>query len=380
MLRPLFRRWGFASAFVAVLLVACAAVSWLAIHQSTATSDFHNVLDSPAFYSPYNWYISGNRLCTNNPGAYLKARFTGKSFGLKVSTVELVKAGVPRSHYPRLIYSIDDGQLVDRQLRPGDTHLPLAKGLDAGTHTIEIIFAGVFWNSHDRWLVPVMALVVEGISIDQGATLQPPFTYPGRMLVYADSHGEGHEAIAATVNVSNQDASQAFPHLLGRAFKCEVGVVAYAGQGYVKSVDGANLPALTATWDHYFKQGSRLVDGRFSPAPDFILTALGTNDAQLPDDQVQDAVKQLLTAWQSAAPEAKILVAQPPGQHKAESIRSATQALANGRTFLLDYDENLLNGTRFKNGDHLSVRGHAIYATSLAWLLGQAESRSANSE
>jgi len=327
------------------------------------------VADADVFFSPYNWYKSGSTYAlTNTPGAYIKTRFTGTSFKLNVDVSELTGASTSAGDYPRILYSVNGGAWTSRLLTSADTQITLATGLADSTHNIEITFAAVAWASEDRWTTPVMALKITGFEVDTGKDVATPTTFAGRMLVYGDSHTEGHEALAAGVSVTNQDASQAFPILLARAFECEVGIIGFAGQGYTAAIgSNHNLVDVEAAWDEYYSGQSRLSGGLLDPAPDYIVTSHGTNDSGASDGDVTTAVENLIGAWRTAAPDATIFVALPPALIKESAIRSGVTNAADANTFVIDHGE-ALNVGRYYNGDHLSVRGHAWYGAALIGL------------
>jgi hypothetical protein len=319
------------------------------------------VTDANWFFSPYNWKKSGSAYAqSNNPGAYFKTKFTGTLCKLNVDVSPLTGASVSSANYPTILYSIDGGAFTRYQLASSDTQITLGTGLSAGTHTLELHFVGIFWNSNDRWTTPAMVLRLTGLVL-AGATAAPSL-YPGRAVVYGDSLGEGWEVLASGVSVVNEDSSLAFPAMVGRALETEYGVVCFAGQGYVTSVSTANVPALSSSWDLYYAGTSRLSAGLFSPAPDWIISAHGTNDLS----SVAAIVTSLAAAWRTAAPSAKIAFAVPPGQARQSEIASGVTAAADANVKLVDVAEDLLTGGAYRSGTHLTQRGQARYSAAIA--------------
>lgn len=319
------------------------------------------------FFSPYNWYkSSGTYAITNTPGAYCKIEFSGTSLALKVDVSALSGAGVSASNYPTIAYSVDGAALTRYQLLSSDTSLTLATGLAAGTHTLELILVGSWWST-DRWTTPVMALKITGLALDNDASLSSPTTYTGRMVIYGDSVAEGYEALTHGVSVANQDAGQANGLLIARAFQCEVGVIGFAGQGFT-TTGGGNVPDLEDSWDEYYNAQSRLSGGAFSPAPDYVISTMGQNDSS----GVQTAVQNLITAWRTAAPSAKIVFCSPADLANASAISAGVTASGDANAFYVTTGEDLIGSwssgasLRWSNANHLSVRGHARYAAIIA--------------
>lgn len=320
-----------------------------------------SVTDANWFFSPYNWQASGSTFKqATSPGAYMKAVVgSTTTIKLNVDVAPLVSAAVSAANYPAILYSIDQGAWTRYQLTSADTQLTLGTGLANSAHQVDVIFVGLFWNSNDLWTNPDLMLRVTGMEIDTGASTSAPTLYSGRMIVWTDSHGIGHEVLAAGVSVANQDAAYAFPLLMARAFSCEVGVVGYAGQGYDTAVATANVPALSSAWNLYMAATSRLSAGLLSPAPDYIVSAHGTNDG----GSVAATVTTLIGAWRTAAPSAKIFVCVPPGLAQEANLATGVTNAADANAFLIDHLENMLIN-QYKNGSHLNLRGQPRYTAA----------------
>lgn len=323
------------------------------------------VNDADVFKSPYNWYTSGSTYTqTNNPGAYLKIKFTGTSIKPIVDVSPLTAVSAASGDYPRFLYSVDGGAWTSRLLTSADSTLTLSgcTGLSDTTHTFELIFAAVAWDSKDRWNTPSMVLRFTGFELDNGDDVTTPTTYSSYMIVYGDSFAEGHEVNGSGVSVTNQDASQAFPYIIGRAFDCEVGIVAYAGQGYTTQVgSNNNVPDVEAAYGSYFSGQSRLSAGLLSPAPDYILIAHGTNDSGSSDAAVTTAVSNTITALRAAAPTTEIFILIPPGLVKQAAIEDGVTASGDASTFVIDHGEDF-SVARYTSGTHMSARAQALYA------------------
>lgn len=322
-----------------------------------------NVTDSDWFFSPYNWYKSGSTYAqTTNPGAYFKTKWTGTSIKLNVDVSVLSGASTSAGDYPRFLYRVDGNTYTSRLLTSADTQITLATGLSDTTHTLEVVLVACAWDSKDRWNTPIMAFRVTGMELDPLKDVATPDIYSGRMIVYGDSHSEGHEVTAAGVSVTNQDASLAAPFILGRAFECEVGVVAFAGQGWaVSNGSNHNVPKLEDAWDFYYSGQSRLSGGLFSPAPGFIVVLEGKNDSS----GVQAAVEATLPGWRTAAPSARIVVGLPPNLENEAVIRAGVTSVSDANTVVVDQNEQLAVGP-WIFGSHINQRGHSRWAAIIA--------------
>lgn len=320
-----------------------------------------SVTDANWFFSPYNWQASGSAFKqATSPAAYMKAVVGNTtSIKLNVDVAPLVAASVSAANYPAIIYSVDQAAWTRYQLTSADTQLTLGTGLSNASHTVDVIFVGMFWNSNDLWNNPDLMLRITGMEIDNGASTSAPTLYSGRMLVYGDSLSIGYEVLAAGVSVANQDAAYAFPLLMARAFSCEVGVVGYAGQGYDTAVATANVPALSSAWNLYMSGQSRLSGGLFSPAPDYIVSAHGTNDG----GSVASTVTSLIGSWRTAAPLAKMFLCVPPGLAQEANISTGVANAGDANAFFIDHTENMLIA-QTKNGTHLNLRGQPRYAAA----------------
>lgn len=323
--------------------------------------------DTDLFFSPYNWYKSGSTYAqTTTPGAYLKTKFTGTSVKLNVDVSP--SSGLSSSEYPAILYSVDGAAFTRRQFTSSDTQITLASSLSDGTHTLEIHVAAAWWLS-DRWTTPASVVRITGLELDSNKDVVTPDLYSGRMIIYGDSHGEGYESLASGVSIANQDATQAYPALLGRAFSCEYGVICYAGQGYTNG-GGGNVPPLTSSWNLYQSGQSRLSGGLLTPAPDYIVSAHGDNDSD--GAGLVSAVTTMISNWRTAAPDAQIFIVLPPNLTGESSITTGVNNADDDNTHLIDLNEDLLHGS-YLNGVHLSIRGHARYASTIARMAEEAQ-------
>jgi lysophospholipase L1-like esterase len=295
--------------------------------EATAT-----VGDPALFFSPYNWRRAGGAYAeSNNPGAYLKTVFTGTYARLGVDVSALAAAGVAAGAYPTLRYSIDDGPWTDRQLAVGDTSILLQGGLAGGSHTL-LLYFNAAGSGVDRWTTPLSAVRVTGL-VANGA-FAAPATRSQRLLVFWDSIGEGAALGGATGTTMVSDATQSSIPAMAVGLEAEVGAVCFSGQGYARA-GGGGVPMLYNTaspaasaWDRHSGGQSRLVNGLLSPAPDYVVCALGTNDglAGIADATVTATVAAWLAAARGAAPSARLCVVVPLGRYKAAAIGAGVAA------------------------------------------------------
>ncbi len=320
------------------------------------------VNDTNWFFSPYNWYVNGSTSAlSNNPGAYFKINFTGTSCLMNVDVSVLVANSELALRYPAIIWTVDSGAFTRYQLQSTDTQLTLATGLSAGTHTLLLYFVGA-WYLGDRWNTPVEALIVDSLVLDGGAASAAPTKFSDYMIVYGDSQTEAQEVLASGVVVGDQDASLSHGQLEALALQCEVGIVAFASQGVDGGAGGgANVPALTSSWDFYFSGQSRLSGGLFTPAPKYILSVMGQNDG----GNIQASYTSLIAAWRAAAPSAKIILGSTANQTHAAQMQAAVVASGDANAFWAPINDDELVGA-YINGGHLSgYRGQPRYASMI---------------
>ena len=87
------------------------------------------------------------------------------------------------------------------------------------------------------------------------------------------------------------------------------------------------LPPLPQTWDHYDAETSRLTNGRLVPEPDYVFSAMGTND--YPSEMAKrfpPAFLRWLVAVRAACPNARIFCITPPLGTHAQAIAEAVAA------------------------------------------------------
>ncbi|MDD5397044.1 MAG: chitobiase/beta-hexosaminidase C-terminal domain-containing protein [Candidatus Moranbacteria bacterium] len=313
------------------------ALDNLRVDSSVIPVDDSNIFvdNQGLFFSPYNWRKVGSSYAiSQTPGAYIKTVFSGTSLKINISEDLLVSAGTNVGYYPRIRYKIDDQSEVEMQLNPSLSTIDAAMGLASGNHDLLITFphvGGGESSQPDRWFVPVHGIKLKGLTIDSGASVSLPTLKPKRLLVYGDSisEGVGVNGASNTFPNTNSDATKAVPQMLARDLDAEVGFRALGGGGWTTIGSGSVPPVFTpgddaaSMWNKYSSGQSLLVNGKFSPEPDYIYMNHGTNDMASSDATVIASVHGWLLAARAAAPDAYIFLTVPFGQFKANAVTTA---------------------------------------------------------
>jgi len=334
-----------------------------------------SVNDAGLFWSPYTWRISGSSFAeSNNTGAYLRTTFTGTSVAVTVDVANLVAASTTALKYPAIKYRVDGAAWSRTQLSSSSTDVSLATGLTDASHTLEVVIVGLAFDI-DRFTTPVSAVKITGVKLDEGKSVASPTLRTNRVIMFGDSNTEGLEILGATTTVANTDSVQAWPYLIARAIDAEYGVVAFASQGYISGLAGANTGSFSANWDLYSTGNSRLVSGLLSPVPDTIIINHGDND---PDtDSTTTGIIAVLGELRTAAPLAKIVVCIPVNLELESRIRAAVTSVGDSNTVICDPGEIILQND-YANSAHMNALGHAIYAPIVA--ASAVESDSSNTD
>ena len=190
------------------MLLAAAAAAAVLAHAAPPSPSAHDApyatlpMSDPAiFFSDYNWIRTGATASTANPGAFLRASFSGGSLALLVDGTALAGQSV------KLRYSVDDrsmGFILPNATAAGAGATPIALPVPAlaggrSRHTLELILYASNQQA-DRWHGGTKGgggayLVLAGLRLDGGAGLAPPpVVLPKRALVFGDSITEGTNA------------------------------------------------------------------------------------------------------------------------------------------------------------------------------------------
>lgn len=311
-----------------------------------------DVQDSDIYWSK-NWVLDGNACRqTINTGAYCKFKFTGTSVKAKFDVSVLSANSVTSGNYPKVTPYIDGVKQSSQQLTSSTAALTLGSSLSDTQHTLELWFSGIDWNSKDKWNTPVLALRCYGFVLDEGDDISAPNIRSRNILVYADSNGEGWEALGTGVTVANMDATVAFPKLLADELNAELTCVSHAGQGYTGSVATANIPDIVDAWDFYYGTNSRLTGGAFTETFTAIFSMHGQNDGVA---DVTTDVTALAAAWRTAGPSVPVFFCRPPIGTHASEISAGVTAAADANTFYLN------TGAAVISSGHLTEVQHIEY-------------------
>lgn len=287
------------------------------------------------FFSPYNWNSLGlNEIVTNEPGAYFSLRFAGSRRAvLNLDTVGT--SGVNGSTSMVVQWRIDSTLYPAHMLALTDTRLTLATGLSSDAHTVQFWFMSSDYHQ-DRWtrtanlaggfLAPAQSLRVTGMTLDPGATVLPPNALrPKRILFYGDSITEG-----CMLRPSN-DAGATYAVTCAQLLNAEYGVVGNAGQGWTCSnAPGTGVPIFRDAFTQFYGQAPRLPLLNGTPAPDYVILNMGTNDAIF-GDVLTPARPELVTAYALAwlhqmrtyLPSSQIFIVVPFGGFYGQALQSA---------------------------------------------------------
>jgi lysophospholipase L1-like esterase len=312
------------------------------------------VTDSHMYFSPYNTYSdgSGRMLPTNihggstfalwnHAGSYLKTGFTGSSATLLVDASTISEGG-----RPRIKWSIDNGPMRTASIMRDQRSVELASGLPLAPHTLAIHLAATDAN-FDRWQSPMEAVKIEGIRLDSRGELVSPSgstaILPSNIVFFGDSITEGAWVLGNSDRliaghwvdwVDRSDATAAWPGMVAAALGAEFGNCGWGGMSWINPVRGAHIPALPKAWDFYFSDHSRLINGKLSPIPEYVIVNMGTNDG---NRDTTEAVREWLKAIRRAVNErTPVFVVIPFGQQNRERLVKAVEG-ANDR-FVLKID------------------------------------------
>lgn len=320
------------------------------------------VTDAGLYYAPFTTYSDGAGALTsnnvhgsstyvlsNNPGWYVKTRFSGTSIALLVDASNFNANGDVE-----IGYSIDGAAITLYDIQIADTQIVLGSGLANTTHTLRVDLVKVGPTTTDRWNTPQAALKLTGIVIDSGATLSAPTINTPSMVIYGDSILEGR----ANLSASDSDSTKAFGRLIANAWAAEYGQIGFTSQG-VQWPGQGNVPVASGSWDLYYAAHSRLVSGAFAPQPNVILLCWGQNHPQAGDDTT---LASIISSMRTAAPTAYIVVVVPWTANDAANLASAVTIANDPKCVLVNTGSTTYDNT---DGVHLSVAGDIAYANDV---------------
>ncbi len=349
----------------------------------TYASSQYPVTDLDWVFSPYNWYSDGSgSLNTNNikggstytqavnPGAYFKVGFSGTSATLNIDTSYF--GNIQAKQFPRVSYNVDGGAVQTYQIKANDTQISLAQGLKSDNHQLN------FWLlSSDayvaRWNAS-MSLKVTGLVLDNGATTNTPSLQSKKLLVFGDSITEGAWILgdhADLTNYSNyEESTSSYVAGIATDISTEYGTAAFGGQSW-GSIFNGDVPSLPNAWSYYYSTNSRLVNGVFSPTPDYVLINMGTNGGVSSATVVSNWLTNLRTAAGTASRIFVVIPFNGTGRTNiTQGFNSYQSSSSDDKVFLIDLgsDGNTYSTstpTYSYDGLHPNTAGHAQLRTLL---------------
>jgi lysophospholipase L1-like esterase len=263
-------------------------------------------------------------------GTGVVARFQGTQVGVRLSGQE---------------YTVVLDGMVRPKLVPGNGTTPIATGLTAGEHTVEI---------YRRTEAQQGVSTFMGFDFGGGTLLAPP-AVSRRLEFVGDSItcGYGNEGPDMNCGFTPQTENHylAYPALTARALGAEVSTIAWSGKGVVCNY-GDDASSCTNPLPTYYE---RILPDQATPAwdfskfqPDAVVVNLGTNDLSTTSDptamQFEAAYRALLEKIRSKYPNAHILCTNGPmlGGNDLTTVRgyltNVVTALADPKisTFAID--------------------------------------------
>jgi lysophospholipase L1-like esterase len=349
------------------------------------------VTEQEIFFSPYNTFSDGSgQMLSNNvragssyalwthAGSYLKVAFTGSSIALALDTSSIVEGEMPRVRW-----SLDDRPMETQQLTRGTSSLTLGSHLNGSEHSLVFYLASISIN-YDRWKQPAEAVKITGVQLDRGARLIAAFgpiqIAPKRVIFYGDSITEGAWTLGDSFThrdgkypdwVDRSDATYAWPALLAAALDAEYGNCGSGGMSWMRPMKPFR-PPFVESWNFYFAGRPRLIDGRLSPVPDYVVVNMGTNDGDR--DTTTAAVQSLHAIGQAVDGRTTIFVLVPFGHQNRASLEKAMELVGNAQVKLIDLGLKWSWGLNHYgqaslvsfDGLHPSAEASGLFAAALA--------------
>ncbi len=256
------------------------------------------------YFSPYSWHDGGDYRLAALGGAYIKAAFTGSTFGIKIDRSRLLHISPSRL----CVNAYIDGSSTPICTTLGAADmcgvLNFTTSLSSGNHYIEIYFSGSDDEEAYKYGSP-NALCVTGFNIAAGERILNlsdvgRATKSGKLLFFGDSITEGIG--------TNSNDEKGYAPTIARTLGYEYGQCGNAGIGwtlggcrnfvdfYIPQEDGFGK----GFWREYIEGVSRFVDddptkGYIDGAPDAVFVNLGENDAQFRSNLT--TARGRLTGW-----------------------------------------------------------------------------------
>lgn len=236
-----------------------------------------------------------------NGGPRIRFAFTGTSLVLNfINNVAYAN--------PEIEYTIDGGAWT-RTIAVADINA--ATSLSAGSHTCEIIAAGIRYTGA-KWADARDGICFYGVTLDGGAIISPwPTGFTPKILVVGDSIGEG-ESLYAGQNAYPpvNDARNSWPYLIGQSLHADVWVHAFGGMsswgvfdGYLPQIQNAypykmsNIVHTDPAFDVIIMEGIQNEYNVVNPGNGTTSSALRINMQILIDRMKADQPNALIYLW-----------------------------------------------------------------------------------
>ena len=312
------------------------------------------------------------RVDTTTPTAP-RFSWSGTGFVAQISGTGLsVDLTLTSSNEPYLFKAVIDGlPQATFTAQSGSATYPLATGLTAGTHTVEL---------YRQTEGPEGDATLTAITVAGGTLLDPP-AGPARLLeVIGDSITCGYGDLGS---VSDSDCYPTESHwdsyasVAARALGAEVSTICASGRGVVKNYGGDSVQTMPMIYPQIMAN-SATPAWDFHIEPDAVVVNLGTNDISNnkgdPGDAFRDTYVQLLTTIRSNYPDAWIIAIIGPLLTGSDltTIQGHIQAAVDMRTAAGDQKVEFFNQIAAQTSDkfacqyHPNVAENLIMATQLA--------------
>jgi lysophospholipase L1-like esterase len=333
------------------------------------------------YFSPYSWQSNGGgslqsnnvnasstQVQTNDAGAYFKVDFTGTSATLVVNESQM------DSSWPVLKWSIDAGPWQSYTTNGSDSTVTLATGLASQTHTLLFYFQNSSGSS-DQWTTPAQSLIITGMQLDSGAALAAPTKDVSQLsnnaVFFGDSITAGYYVNGYNSNSTlTSDAQLSWTYGVAQALGAEYGNVAFGCLGWsTGGCSGSNVPAFPSSWNLYWSGTSRLVSGKLSPVPNYVVVNLGQNDGST---NIQSTVESWITSARAAvSASTPIILIVPFSQNQAADLVAAAAASGDSHVYVVNLGTTImygLNGTPGPSRWTADGGGIHPYGTTDGWL------------
>jgi hypothetical protein len=278
---------------------------------TTAAPPLVNYIDTTKIkFSPGNWVTTSTTAKGINSGIYFETVFTGNNVTLTWDMTNISNVQVMWRIDKYGPWTIQDMAASMPLTMPTDTSAWATKP----GHFLEVFIKARTENTL-RWSYP---MTLNGIYLDNGATLTIPPTAPLKGMVFGDSITEGCRTVKplGTPDQYSHDSflgwANEYRHLLG----AEIGIVGFSAQGW--GIMGAgSVPSFNGAYNYVY-QG---VPRTFPTDLDFIEIAHGTNDGSgLTSATVLTGLNGVLAATTSRT---KIILTSPFSGSGATAIQAA---------------------------------------------------------